>query len=652
MVYLTTAEYAEIANNPNRTVQQKCKNGMLNAIKQRDSRNRPMYKIPITELKPEQQIRYYRNKSLPLPEELIPARTKQVVHKELEYEELSDRQREQVSIWIHIIEDWQSYMDTYDGGKVEAMRMFVEINKNKYPVKLSSDILYRKFKTYKLGNVADLADGRGLKRKGLSCINENVWQVFLYYYLDESQKPIKECYDLAEAYVLQECPQLYPLPHYTTFYRHIGSDIPRPVEVLGREGEKAYRDKCGLYIRREYEEMESNDYWIADNHTFDVMVADKNKKPKRMYLTAFMDARSGIFTGVYITDSPNSQATIYALKRGIQKYGIPKNIYVDNGREFLTHDVGGLGHRKKKSQIDRIEPPPIFARLGINMVNALVRNARAKTIERRFLDVKNRLSRLFDSFTGGNVIEKPERLKEVLKGDIIDEVAFTSIVEDILNYHFNEQAYGGSVKSDIGKPRNQVYVEHLKNKRIASEDDLYLMLLRTTRPQKVSRRGVHITICGRRIDYYNDDLKLHWQGKDVYVRYDPENLREVRVYDTDDRFIMAVMCDDKTISEYGASKDTISEAMREVRRHERIVKDELASKRIVALGAKNALDVVLTEVEINKHKPMVNTNDAVVQIQRADEQPYTMDVAVGDNTTIDFGLMIQSAEARNRKDEY
>ena len=36
------------------------------------------------------------------------------------------------------------------------------------------------------------------------------------------------------------------------------------------------------------------------------------------------------------------------------------------------------------------------------MTNAIVRNAKAKIIERRFRDVKDHLSRLFDTFTGGN----------------------------------------------------------------------------------------------------------------------------------------------------------------------------------------------------------------------------------------------------------
>lgn len=132
--------------------------------------------------------------------------------------------------------------------------------------------------------------------------------------------------------------------------------------------------------------MQSNEWWIADNHTFDVMVRDKSGKLHRPYLTAFLDARSGIFTGYYITYNPGSEATLIALRKGILEYGIPDNIYVDNGREFLTFDIGGLGHRKKKPKNgeETFEPPGVFKRLGINMTNAIVRNAKAKIIERRF----------------------------------------------------------------------------------------------------------------------------------------------------------------------------------------------------------------------------------------------------------------------------
>ncbi len=653
MYYLTTKEFAEIKGCSERYVKRLAKDGKISTERVPNKCNGYKYKIPLSELPVPKQIKWYQDNKIPLPDYLMSkTNDKQCLSKNLNYEELTEEQRKQVSIWIEILIDWKQFVSEYNGSKTEANKVFVTAYSDKYPVKLSVDILYRKQKIYKSGNVADLVDGRGLKRRGISCIDENLWQAFLYYYLDESQHPIKACYDYTRQWAEQEHPELLPLPNYTTFYRHLDSDVPAPVATYAREGEKAYKDKYGFYIRREYENMESNDYWIADNHTFDVFVSGDNNKPKRMYLTAFMDARSGIFTGVYITDNPSSQATLYALRKGIIKYGIPKNVYVDNGREFLTSDVGGLGHRKKKSQKERIEPPPIFKRLGINMTNAIVKNARAKTIERRFEDVKNRLSRLFDTYTGGNILERPERLKKILKdGNIIDEVEFTHIVEDMLNYNFNYQEYNGSVQADKGLLRNEVYAKHLKEKRVATEEDLWLMMLRTTRPHKVSRRGVYITVAGQRLEYINDDLLLNWQGKQVYVRYDPENLATVRVYDSEDRFITTAQCADETVLEYGADKETVANAMREVRRQEHIVRDSVKANRVVALGSKTALDIVLCEVENNKRKETPQ-NTAVLSIQRADEKTYNeIDMAVGaEEVIVDISRMIKNAE--KRKDEY
>ena len=63
-----------------------------------------------------------------------------------------------------------------------------------------------------------------------------------------------------------------------------------------------------------------------------------------------MDARSGIFVGCHVADTNSSQNVLTALRRGILRYGIPDNIYVDNGREYLNKDVGGTGHRTRKTK--------------------------------------------------------------------------------------------------------------------------------------------------------------------------------------------------------------------------------------------------------------------------------------------------------------
>ena len=492
-----------------------------------------------------------------------------------------------------------------------------------------------------------LIDKRGKGRKGKSKITEEMRQTFLSYYLDEAQHPIQKCYEYTRLYFQETAPELVAdIPTYSTFWRMVQNDIPEPMEVLGRQGQKAFRDRCAPYIHRLYEEMASNEWWVADNHTFDVITQGENGQLHRLYLTAFFDARSGIYTGSHVTTAPSSQSTLVALRKGILKYGIPENIYVDNGREFLTHDIGGLGHRKKKPKNgeERFEVPPVFERLGINMTNAIVKNAKAKIIERRFRDIKDHLSRLFETYTGGNVVEKPEKLKGVLKnGEIPLDATFIDTVETLLDWYFNQQPYGGEVAADHGKPRQQVYNENLHTKRVAGAEDLNLMLMRSARVQTVGRRGVHLDIAGQRLDYWNDDFTFNYMGKKVYFRYDPDDLSAVRVYDLEDRFIMTVPVDNTAVLTYGASKEDVKAAMGKVRRLERITKEALEASAVQAFGKRTALELVLEQAHENKMARIIpEPQPKVLELQRPNEEPLLK--AVGGP---DLDVMNRNAMKRN-----
>ena len=104
---------------------------------------------------------------------------------------------------------------------------------------------------------------------------------------------------------------------------------------------------------------------------------------------------------------------------------------------------------------------------------------------------------------------------------------------------------------------------------------------------------------------------------------------------------------------YGTGKEEVAKAMKEVRKHERIVRESVESHRVVALGAKSALDIILTEIEQNKIKSAAE-DTAVLSIKRADEKQYNkldLDIAVGaeEAVTIDVKRMIANAEKRNRE---
>lgn len=624
MEMLTTKQVSDLIGKDIRTVQRKVNRGELRGEPIMNARNQKEYLIPLDVLDAPLQRKYYSQRSKQSSDSGLPQRK---VATPLDL--YTADEREEISFWTQTIERWQSYRNAPTvESKAEIDERFVAAMKLEHPeLAMSVDTLYRRWKAIKENDLDGLIDKRGKWKKGRSTMNDTIWDVFLSFYLDPAQLPISQCLEYTTTWAQVHAPELVAdMPNYTTFTRRIQRDIPDLVEILGREGEKAYRDRGGLFIRRKYEQMSSNEWWICDNHTFDIISKDENGTKHRLYLTAFFDARSSIFTGCYVTTSPSSQSTLIALRKGILGYGIPQNILGDNGREFLTFDMGGLGHRKRKPKdgIEPFSPPPIFQRLGINFTTAQVKNARAKTIERAFLDVKNQISRLFSTYTGGNVTEKPECLKEIIKDEklIPTDKELTEQVEQLLRWYFNEQPYGGTVTADRGKPRMQVYNEHLHEKRIASAEELNLMLMRSTRAQKVGRRGVYVNVAGQRMEYTSVDLKQSLFNKQVYLRYDPDDMSEVRVYDLEDRFIMAVPSASSTVSTYNANHDELSEAIRAVRDEERFFKQMLKSMSTPAVGKVAAIDMALARAKMNSEAvPHSVANPKVYSLQRADEQP-------------------------------
>ena len=641
---LTAKQVAEVKGCSPRYIKKIIQDGKLKAVETVNSKNRKTYLVPLDALDEELQHKYYQLIAENPPEEI--EQPEPEVEK-VAIDEFTEDERKEIDFWIDLTKRWQSYRKMPGVTSLaEVDKKFVTLCSLEYPERsISVDTLYRKWNAVKADDMKALVDKRNKWKKGTSSIDETIWQAFLYYYLDEAQHPVTKCLEYTKMWAQEKRPDLYTqIPAYPSFYRRLKS-VPEGVKVLGREGHKAFNDRCAPYIKRIYDEMQSNEWWIADNHTFDVMVRDKSGKLHRPYLTAFLDARSGIFTGYYITYNPGSEATLIALRKGILEYGIPDNIYVDNGREFLTFDIGGLGHRKKKPKDgeEKFEPPGVFKRLGINMTNAIVRNAKAKIIERRFEDVKNDLSRLFNTYTGGSVVEKPERLKFVLKKDqIYTDEEFEEYVTAVLEWYFNMEAYNGAVEADKGKCKMDVFNEHLKRKRVASAEELNLMLMRSTRPQQVTRRGVHLDIGGGRIDFWNDDFVHLMLGKKVYFRYDPENLSEVRIYDLEDRYIMSVPADNTAVLSYNASKDDVKAAMAKTRRLERIAREYKENAILADVDKITAMELVLKQAERNKANYQGKPNPSLLEVQRADEEPVFKKVVGG----ADLDVMNRNAAIR------
>jgi putative transposase len=619
VILLSPKEVADLLGISKQAVSKKIENGEIAAIEdnsgnKKGGRAGKHLMIPLTSLPPKAQKKYLAKHHKPSDiKEEIEAKP---------YEEFTDQEREQIAFWKKCLTDWQKFR-SQGGKKTERDEQFVELWNIQQPeYELSIPTLYRKQKMWqKLGDIA-LVDKRGGWNRGQSEIPEIAWAVFEQLYLDEGRPSISYIYKLVCIWAKNEMPGILPLPSYETFQRYV-KNIPLPVLRLFRYGEKDYYDKAAPYILRKYEELQSNEIWVADNHEIDVIVERKNGSHYRPWITAYQDVRSRKIVGYCISDKPSSDTNLYALRKGILKYGIPGTVYTDNGMDFLVTDIAGRGRRKtRKKDEGEHQPPPIFDRLGIEMLNAKVRNARAKIVERAFLDFKNEFSRICRTYTGGNVTERPESLKHTLKDGklVIAEEQFHDDFNKFIEGWFNFQPHSGQGMN--GKHPNQVFAENLHVKRTATEEDLNLMLMRSTRMLKVNRMGVAITMYGEKFFYSHDDLIAKYQGQSVYLRFDPENMGQVRVYDQQDRYILTAV--NREAVSYNATKEDFKKAASEAKRLKKLTKDRGAAAEQLLLEkgikAPTALDIMRMEAEKNMANH-VEPEAKVIEPVRANEAP-------------------------------
>lgn len=643
MITITIKEAAELKGCTVQYIQKLALNGQIKANTESTKNGRKRYMIPLSELTEAEQIKYYRNHDMPLPKELEKSKTKKSAERSTNIEDYTAAERNEMVFWHEILAQWDEYC-IGKSSKTEATKEFIQMIHTEHPdIKISAGILYRRKRAEREYGICGQVDKRGDHNKGSSSIPVVAWNTFLSFYLDQNHYPMTLCYQCTKDVIQEMKPDLLPLPNYRTFVRHIKSDISEAVRTLGRDGEKAFKDRYSPYIKRTYDNLESNQIWFGDNHTLDIESLDKNGKLHRLHMSTFQDARSGIIVGFVLADNNTGQTTLLSLRKSIMNFGCCKTVYLDNGREYMVTDIAGLGHRQKKSTANRQNPPTIFERLNIGLINALVQNAQAKNIERAFLNVKNNFSRLFDTFVGGNVLEKPEKLKFVLKGKQghipTDEEVAQALEQYIYNI-FNLAPYSGRVAKDKGKPKLQVFQENLKVKRTIPEEDLNLMLMRSSRIQTVGRRGVHF----RDIDYWNSEL-LQLQGQKVYYRYDPDNLSSVRIYDLEDKYLMTVPADNEAVCEFGTSTEKLSAAQKKVKEFGKITAESLKALTTTVFGKKTALEIVLKKAEENEKTVRITEGDYAIEIHRADEREY--DKAVGaDENLVSFERMIKNCENR------
>ncbi len=594
------------------------------------------YRIPVSALSADAKRRYYKEQ----------AANGSGLNDTINYEKackpldsLTEEQRRQVEVWKGIIARYKAFLTENCGTKSELTSRFVSEVKAQYPdLRISQRTLYTKIKRLKDYGESALADMRkgGNRTDTGETINTEVKEAFRKLWLTESRPTIPAVLRKLESYYNIERPDLLPLPSVSTFRRYAGS-IPKPVIELYRNGNTAFANRCSPYLERDYSSIMSNDIWQADYHTCDFWVKDDNTAEKfRPHLIVWTDVKSRKVMSFGLFGSSNSHGTIRTFKRAVKQYGIPKSVYLDNGREFLVRDFGGRGRRKEDKSADY--GTPILDRLGVKMHNAIPAHGQSKQVERFFEVFKENFSKFIPTYTGGKPHERPESLDKLMEdsGNIPLLSYINKLLCDYIEGEYNVSP--SQAKGLNGMTPNECYGDNLFEKRVAREDDLNILMLRTERLQTVQRNGVKLLVSGETVWYYSTELILDWQGKKVFVKYDPDNLDTVRVYDEKERFIMTAEISRKGGYSFDSGADI--EAIKERNKRAKALKNAVKRYKNSGIEIPEATKIIEMAAE-ERVAEMSNAYDAKVLVP-LQYQDTAYQNAVGDGREkIDFGRIVK-----------
>ncbi len=316
--------------------------------------------------------------------------------------------------------------------------------------------------------------------------------------------------------------------------------------TLLRDGEKALKEEVIPHIKRDISKIEVGEVLVADGKRLNFQVINPfTGKPCRATLIGFLDWKSTALVGYEIMIEENTQNIASALRNAILNLGkIPKFVYLDNGRAFrgkyfigsAKSLVGGIKRARSRFgplppiRFDEIGLKGIYEKLGIKTVFANPYNARAKVIERFFLEMQESFEKLLPSYIGTNIENKPARLRrnEKFHSEIHSE--FTPTIQQTIQMINSWLEYKNSLPCPNDKSKSiKEMLDSIERQEINPRELDDLMLAQEVKT--ITSQGIRFL----KSDYYND--ALYGLRQKVIIKYSLFDLSYINVYTISGKFL-------------------------------------------------------------------------------------------------------------------
>lgn len=296
--------------------------------------------------------------------------------------------------------------------------------------------------------------------------------------------PLDACYDRLEA---TRADMGWHLPSRAAFHRRWAT-LTEVEKYTLRHGEAKARKRFSQPTLRDRDDLFANDIWSLDGRVLDDWALVDDGKPCRPVELRLVDVASGMVLASRICRSENAVDTVSLILEAVRRWGLPREIYTDNGRAFAGFIVAGgslFKFRKRSGRADHWEPPGVCHLLGINVRFAKPENGRTKIVERSFRDTSRRIDQapeLAGAHAGSRIDRKPDGQIKPAPLSLLEEVFGRELA-----YHNSRKRRGGFAK---GRSFEDVYLDSMTGqaRRLATERQLYLASL-IYKPASVDRNG-------------------------------------------------------------------------------------------------------------------------------------------------------------------
>lgn len=357
------------------------------------------------------------------------------------------------------------------------------------------------------------------------------WDFLVADYLRPERPSFSACHRrLTEAALLHGWG---PIPAGKTLQRRLEA-LPAAVRTLARFGRAA---TAAMYphqtrSRAGFTAMQAVN---ADGHQFDVFVRWDDGRIGRPVMVGVQDLSTGMILGHRIAETENWSTVRLAFADMVERYGIPEECWLDNGRAFASKWLtGGMKNRYRFTVRDD-EPAGILTQLGVKVHWTTPYHGQAKPIERAWRDLCEEISKhpaCAGAYTGNSPAAKPENYAS----RAIPIAEFRTLVASELARHnartgrrgagLNGESFAEAFARSLAAPGTVVTRATSAQRRL---------LLMAAEGVTCRRPTGEIQLGGNR--YWTEEL-AEYQGRQVTVRFDPDNLHApIGVYSRDGRLI-------------------------------------------------------------------------------------------------------------------